>query len=101
MKTLIVISALLMGCAYGNPSDDQEEAYGSTKGPGNDPGNGSSGWNDGSNPNNGLPLGCGWEDVVDNGELIASFVVCNATPGLSYKWLVDPPIDFSNKKDSK
>ena len=94
MKTLILLSVLLSGCAYGISGQDEAITYGSTKGPGNDNSNQEDG---GSvydpDMNEGLPEGCHWNNVFGNGVLIASFEVCVDNPGMKFKWLVDPPID--------
>lgn len=101
MKLLILLS-LLTGCAYGVMPDHQEESYAIGPAPGSIGSDaGSSNWG-GGNSSNGLPNGCYWEDVIDHNQLVDSFIICIDNPGLTYKWIPDPPPDGNpvlHKKD--
>jgi len=88
---LLFAFSLLAGCAYGTTDHQQDPTYGSFK-PGQSGSDAGDNWG-GDNPNNGLPTGCFYEDVVENGKLVLSFEVCNSNPEMPYKWLVDPPPD--------
>ena len=91
MKRILTMLLCLTGCAYG-VAPDQEPTYGHSQGPQSDSDAGISSWG-GDNPNGGVPAGCYVETIKVEGQLPMFFTFCPSDPGLSYKWLVDPPPD--------
>ena len=95
---LVILCLGLMGCAYGSPLPDQK-TFGNSRGnsdnsPTTDAGSPSE---DDYNSNQ-IPQGCFINNIIENGEITTSFVVCPPEQ-FSLQWLVDPP--YNNHKDNR
>lgn len=90
MKRILIMLAMLTGCAYGvSPSEEEQPVYGHTQGPGR----GDSDAGSYQDPGSGVPFGCYVETIKVEGQLPMFFTFCPVSMEPAFKWLVDPPPD--------
>jgi hypothetical protein len=98
MKIIVLLFPLLTACAFG-AAMPEEDTYGHSNGPGNDPGVGSDnlGPDDNESPN-GLSGGCLWETIIEDGQITNWYILCPSGDPRSWLNIPDPAPEMDKDK---